>query len=217
MAIAMIRPASRLASAHRLARAPLARGVTALTLGQARRLDDVVKLELLQKEPAPAIRQIWEAYHQDAPACVALTLDAEAHARLRERLQESPMFVTPVPREGGYFVLAVQHQQRSLCFTYLEEYNKSPHTAQPWLFATVYDELVADKGLALARGEFAPHLLSKPEAQRALERLLAVYTSDRYDRAWIFNHAPAHFDFEAYVQAELEADAQMAKLDAAAQ
>lgn len=172
-----------------------------LALGYVRKLDEIVKLELLEKEPAPAVKQIWEAYHQtQAEQSWGLTIDAAQYKVLTERLKESPMFIAPVRRDKGFFVLAMQAKEKSMCFTFLDEFKKSPETANPWLFATAYDDLVASKQMALVRADFMPQLITREEAAAVLARTIDLYTSNKYDRAWIFNHAPTHFKVEDFLK-----------------
>jgi hypothetical protein len=172
----------------------------ALALGYVRKLDDIVKLDLLEREMAPAVKQIWEDYHREAEQAWGLAIDVAQYEVLRARLVESPMFIIPVRRDKGFFTLAMQHKERSISFTFLEEYKRSPETAVPWLFATLYDDLVASKGLALLRADFLPHLLTREEAVEVLKRTLELYASDKYDRVWIFNHASKHFKIDEYLK-----------------
>ena len=173
---------------------------TALTLGHVRKLDDIVKVDLLECEPAPIVKRIWEDYHKGTEQSWGITLDAPTYETMRGRLAESPMFIAPVTRGKGFFTMAMQAKEKSLCFTFLEEFKKRPETAVPWLFATVHDDLVHSKGLALLRADFLPHVISKEESATAISRLISVYTTDKYDRAWIFNHAPHRFDVAAYLR-----------------
>lgn len=173
----------------------------ALALGYVRKLDDIVKLDMLEREPAPVVKQIWEDFHASrAEHSCGVAIDAKQSELLRKRLAESPMFIAPVRRGAGFFVLAMQFKEKSLCFTFLDDFRKSPETAMPWLFATLYDDLVPTKGLTLLRADFVPNLITKGEAAGALSQLLTMYTSDKYDRIWIFNHAPKHFKIEDYLQ-----------------
>ncbi|KAG8470446.1 hypothetical protein KFE25_008867 [Diacronema lutheri] len=172
----------------------------ALALGYVRKLDDIVKVELLEREPATAVKRIWEDFHANtADQSCGVAIEAKQNELLLARLAESPMFIAPVRRGDGFFVLAMQAKERSLCFTFLEDFKKSPETAVPWLFATVYDDLVPSKGVALLRADFMPKLLSKQEAAEVLGAVLTMYTSDKYDRIWIFNHAPKYFKVDEYL------------------
>lgn len=179
------------------------RALSVLTLGHRRKLNDIVKLEELAKEPPEAIHQVWRSFHADADTYTGHVLPAAAFSTLGERLTESPMLVFPVVREGGYFVLTMQHNEKSVCYTFLDEFRKDPETAQPWLFLSLFDELVESKGLGLLRGEVMPGRLTKAEAESVVARTIDVYSSDRYDRAWMFNHAPKHFDADAFIQEQV--------------
>jgi hypothetical protein len=68
-------------------------------------------------------------------------------------------------RGGGFFTLITQFQGRQCLVTYLENYKKDPAAAEPYITFTLFDELVARKGVALLRGEVT-NQLTRDEGQR---------------------------------------------------
>lgn len=64
-------------------------------------------------------------------------------------------------REGGYFTLLVEFQEKQCFLTYLEDYKTNPSRAQPYMTLSLFDELVETKRLALLRGEMTNHLTKK--------------------------------------------------------
>jgi hypothetical protein len=59
----------------------------------------------------------------------------------------------PVPRDGGYFTLIQQFQGNTFMLAFLDDFKKNPAMADPYLTVTCYEDLAADKGLVLARGD----------------------------------------------------------------
>lgn len=177
-------------------------------------LGEIAKVDLLRQEEPDAIREIWQKHHEGSENALATDIPAEDFrtivARGRERCAEragraasrgprvaltpdvpptSPFFVFPVHREGGFFTLLSQFQDKYCLFTYLDDYKANPATAQPYLTLTLYDDLVEDKGLALARGDYGlllgrevrqpppPHVPPRPAPRHATPRLIRAMPS----------------------------------------
>lgn len=64
----------------------------------ARRLSEVVKLQLLNKHGAGKVREIWNEYHKDHKSAVGDVLTAEEYGLLRQRSERCRHFVLPVHR-----------------------------------------------------------------------------------------------------------------------
>ena len=77
---------------------------------------------------------------------VATTLEGGEFNLLRARSALSPFFILPVHRAGGHFVMLAQWRDGVCLFTFLEEYKKNPHAAQPWAATTMYSELLDTHG-----------------------------------------------------------------------
>ncbi|KAL3905127.1 MAG: hypothetical protein SGPRY_011023 [Prymnesium sp.] len=166
-------------------------------------LDELTKLDRLDSETPAAISAIWEAYHSDRPAVAAAVPPLEEFDRILARAAESPLFVFPIRREGGHFMLFSQYSpaDRMFVLTYLEEYQRSPQAAQPWASVLLFDDLVATKGIPLLRSEVAEDKLTKKEAEHLILLYRRYYGNERsgYDKVWIFNHSERHFDLGAYL------------------
>lgn len=123
--------------------------------GVPRRLADVAKLELLEAEQPAALTTIWEKYHEDRPELSGSCVPAAEHAQIVERGRESPLFIFPVRRDQGHFMLLSQFdvQHSMFVMTFLDDYKRNPAAAQPWLSVSLFDELLASKGLGLLRVE----------------------------------------------------------------
>lgn len=179
---------------------PLSTGTLSFP-GIARRLEDIVKLELLKDEEPARVSAIWDSYHDNKPALAGTRLDSSEYEQLWERACESPAFVFPIRRDGGHFMLYCQFAkaERMFVLTYLEEYRTNPQLAQSWASVHLFDELLDTKAIALIRAEVSPDRLTETEAEHLLLLIRRYYATSSYDRVWTFNHAERHFDIGAYL------------------
>ena len=120
-----------------------------------------------------------------------------------QNAQASPMFVLPVPKDNGYFMLLCQNQQKSFVCTYLEDFKKNPLGANPYLVLTLFDELVRVKQLALLRGDVI-FQMTQDEGAVVMNQLLDSYLIDsEYEKVRQFNHDPHRFDFVKHTEEAL--------------
>ena len=77
--------------------------------GTPRALTEITKLDALQEEEPARVSAIWRMYHTDQPSVAGECIDAAEHERIEQRGSESPMFVFPIRREGGHFMLFSQY------------------------------------------------------------------------------------------------------------
>ncbi|KAE9019687.1 hypothetical protein PR003_g13263 [Phytophthora rubi] len=164
----------------------------------ARSLEQIVKLELLENEQAPQIRNIWEDFHADKDDAVATTLGADEFQSLLKRAEAAPYFIFPVYRQEGFFNMLCQFQQSCFLLTYLEAFKENPSAAPPCVAVSLYDDLLDKKELTLVRADVI-NMLDKKESQLLLQQLLASYQDDKlYEHVDKFNNKPEQFDFESY-------------------
>ena len=86
-----------------------------------RKLREIVKLSLFEKETPARIAEIWTDYHNNKPHTVSKILTQSHYLQLLQKYlyflissgQNSPMFVFPVPKGTGHFMLLGQNQQKS--------------------------------------------------------------------------------------------------------
>lgn len=121
----------------------LARGV--FTYPCPRKLREVVKMSLMEREPPAQVEEIWRKYHADRPNNVSTIVSSAKYTVFRKRAKESPFFILPVARETGHFVLLLQAQGNSNLFTFLEDYKRNPVGATPYFVVTLFDELLFSK------------------------------------------------------------------------
>ena len=178
------------------------RPATSLSIpGTPRVLDDITRLDKLEAEDSHSVTAIWESFHEAREGVAGVSIDPPEHASILERGSESPMFVFPIRREGGHFMLYSQYAPESsmFVFTYLEDYRANPEMAQPWASVHVFDELIASKGVGLLRAEVVPERLTKAEGLQLLLLIRRYYGTSSYDKVWTFNHFQARFDLDAYL------------------
>ncbi|CAN0358130.1 unnamed protein product [Hapterophycus canaliculatus] len=71
------------------------------------------------------------------------------------------MFILPVWRDGGHFMILSQYQDTCFLLTYLEDYKLNPGGAQPYATISMYSDLVESKDLGLIRADITPNLNKK--------------------------------------------------------
>lgn len=111
-----------------------------------RRMREIVKMSLMEREAPDKIREVWNTYHSPRLNNVSCILSGYQFNLLKKRTKASPFFIFPIMRNGGHFLLLSQSQDNSHLFTYLEDFKKSPETATPYFVLTMFDELLAKKG-----------------------------------------------------------------------
>ena len=156
------------------------------------------------------VKRIWLEHHlgnaeegveSTSMPVVATTMEEGEYNLLRSRAVTCPFFILPVRRDAGHFVMLVQWQDNVCLFTFLEEYKKNPHAAEPWAAITMYDELAKTHHVALARNDYNPLHLTKVEAQRLMELVRIYYVEgNQYRMVEDFNHRPDSFDYERHIR-----------------
>ena len=158
-----------------------------------RTLDEVVKLDLLASEDPERVQEIWKEYHDAREDAVGETWSVDEFAQFRAQAAGAAMFVFPVERDDGQFVMLSQVQEKHCLYTFLDEYKQDPLGASPWMSVTFYDELAEDKSLVLVRGDVTQPHLTLAEGRHLLE-LTKHYYLERPDDIDCFNNRPAEFD-----------------------
>jgi len=170
-----------------------------------RKLSDIVKLPLLDKESPEDVRLIWEEFHKEKELTVSGFMSANEYRTIAERSKNCQYFVFPVKKGDGYFVLLSQIQDNTAVFTFLDDYRNNPSTAQPYLVLTMYPELLTraiGRGHnVLTRTDICNQELNKLDVQRIMSLFTQYYVSDSHFRTVEqFNLRPREFDFNEYVR-----------------
>lgn len=88
-----------------------------------------------------------------------------------------------------------------LCICRIISYFRNPAGAQPYFVLSFYDELAADKGLVLVRGDVMPVALSEAEGKKLLALVREFYL-EKPEEIKAFNKGT--FDFEKHISSVLE-------------
>mmetsp|Transcript_764 Transcript_764/g.1948 ORF Transcript_764/g.1948 Transcript_764/m.1948 type:complete len:206 (-) Transcript_764:333-950(-) len=195
----MLRPQRSL---RRLA-APHLRCYTPEALQSRLPLDTFVKVDLLKQETPERVREIWLEHHAAAEDAVGDIVTPEQADAIATRCRAAPHFVLPVFRGEGFVNMLsnVVPGESRVMFSHLEDYKADPQSAPSQLTLAFYDDIAADLGLVLVRGDMSD-VMQKSEAAQLLRLWTHFYTDDKsYEWVETFNLRPAEFDFDAYMKA----------------
>ncbi|SAM06359.1 hypothetical protein [Absidia glauca] len=130
------------------------------------KLDDVVKLDLLEQESPERITQIWHEYHRNKENVINAVIPTKIFQTIHERGERYPMFIFPLPRQHGLEFYLLQFHQKQCYFTSLAEYKLRQDQARPFLSLTHYDELQHSKQIVLMHGHiYQPNIVTSQDAQ----------------------------------------------------
>jgi hypothetical protein len=147
----------------------------ALVVSVPPKLDQVVKLDLLEKETPEKVREIWHAYHK-AKFCLSGIIDSAQFHPIYMKISEHPTFAVPLLRSsGGVEFFFFQQVENMWLFTPLEQYKSLGTSAKPTLSVAFYTELADSKGLVLMRSKVDPETLDIMESQFLINRVQASY------------------------------------------
>lgn len=164
-----------------------------------RRLEQIIKYALLEREPPEQIFEIWKNHHIERRDACGMVVDTETWKGWKAEAKKHPYFVFPVQKgDGKFFTVLSQFQDNYCIFTYLEDYRKDPNNAEPYMAVAFHEDFQDKKGLVLVRGDFSAHL-TKDEARRLLW-LLSHYYLKEPKLVRTFNKEPEKFDFNSYLQ-----------------
>lgn len=86
-----------------------------------KKLDDILKIELVKDKNAAEIQAIWEEYHKNKEA-ISATIPKDLYGVLQENMRQYPTFLFPLPREQGYEFIMCQNSGHTVHFTPLLAY-----------------------------------------------------------------------------------------------
>lgn len=76
--------------------------------------------------------------------------------------------------------------------------------ANPYMVLTCFDELLATKGVVFVRGDLISHL-DEDEGRTVMNTVLDRYLLEsKYEQVNMFNNEPDRFDYQSFIEAELE-------------
>lgn len=163
-----------------------------------RKLEQIIKYALLEREQPAQIKEIWNTYHDSRLDSVATTWSKEEFEGIQERKRRCPRFLYPVLKgDGKYFTLIAEWQDQFCIFTFLDDYRRNPSAAEPYMSVALYDDFLARKQLVLVRGDFSGHL-QKRDAAHLLNLMRYFYFVDPR-HVELFNKEPSKFDWNGFV------------------
>lgn len=81
-----------------------------------KKLDDIMKLDLLEGKSADEIKSIWLEYHKGKEVLSA-SIPTATYELLSKRGKEFPLFIVPLPRSQGYEFFLLQFASNTVHFT----------------------------------------------------------------------------------------------------
>lgn len=81
-----------------------------------KKLNDLMKLDLVENKTAGEIKEIWLGYHKQKDVLVA-TIPNETYKLLEQRAKDHPIFIFPLPRSQGYEFFLLQFAGNTVHFT----------------------------------------------------------------------------------------------------
>ncbi|KAL0269476.1 UNVERIFIED_CONTAM: hypothetical protein PYX00_007190 [Menopon gallinae] len=170
-----------------------------------KRLDDVMKTELLRDKSADEIKDIWLDYHKTKDG-IAGVVPKEVYKIMEERGREFSTFLLPVPRSQGYEFIMCQFLGNEVHFTPLIAYQTHKENAPECLTMTFYTDLIEEKSIVLMKGEYDSNILNCQEAQCLANELQLYYSQNSERRINLlkkFTYSPNEFNHMDLI-AELE-------------
>lgn len=77
-------------------------------------------MSVVEKENADVIQDIWAKYHIGKKHNIARSLSGSQYLSLKRNLIDAPMFIYPVKRDGGHFMLIGQFQDNVMVRLHLD-------------------------------------------------------------------------------------------------
>jgi ATP synthase F1 complex assembly factor 1 len=169
-------------------------------------LDQIIKMNLIEKEDPPAIEQIWNDFHRLTIDVVSYVIPAEQYKLFLARVKECPWFVLPVFKNIGYVNMVVQAQHEYILFTSMREFKERGATASPYLSLSHFTDIARSKGIILMRGEVNTAEINKGEGSELVKFLYEFYLRDDLYRQFVevFNKQPHNFNFETLMEAVMK-------------
>eukprot|EP00398_MALV-I-01_sp_L67-1_P000722 gene722-561_t len=167
-----------------------------------RKLTEVVKLPLFQREDAKKIRELWLDYFKDHLAVVGGVLAAPEFHTIRANARECPVFIVPVRKLSGYMNLVMQFQDNQILFTWLQQYQEKGNDAPLYAVISLFDDFVLSKEIGLLRAEVVAPELTKQDCIHLVRYVREFYgPGPKFEWVKKFNHRAHEFDFEEFQEA----------------
>lgn len=161
------------------------------------RLEQLLKLELVQDKSTDEIEAIWQQYHLTKECTIAAVIPAKDFEVMEQRASQFPTFLFPLPRSQGYEFIMCQFEGNRVHLTPLLYFQVHKENAPECLTITHFKELQGDKGIVLMRGEYDGNVLNAKEAQCIANQLQMYYVQTDERKLELlerFTKSPDRFD-----------------------
>jgi ATP synthase F1 complex assembly factor 1 len=169
-----------------------------------KQLNEVARVPLLRQESPVKIRQLWLEQFKSRNDVVVGTMAKAEFEQFKANAMACPMFLSPVTKNSdgsSYFNLITQFQDGKYCLlTDLEAFRTNPLNASPMMVVTIYDELVAEKGIALIRGDIINRLEISRDDANSILKFLRIFYTNKFDTVKQFNEKPREFDYNQFLK-----------------
>jgi ATP synthase mitochondrial F1 complex assembly factor 1 len=188
-----------------------------------KKLEDIMKLDLLEGRPVAEITAIWLEYHK-LKETIAAVIPTKVFEKLMSTAKKFPLFIFPIPRSQGFEFIMFQFAANTVHFTPLLCYQVSRKSLNqsikispeisfqvhkenaPECLNIVHYTEFKDQGIVLMRGEYDTKILTPQEAQCLANQLQLYYTQDdkrKTEILEVFTKTPEKFSHNDVIK-ELE-------------
>lgn len=150
----------------------------------------------------------WKGLHAERDAVCAV-IPSSVYDTIRERAKDYPVFLYPLPRNGGYEFVLSQFVGDQCHMTPLANYQRHGSEAPACLALSYWTQLAAREhgAVVLMSGEYDAKVIGPAEAQCLVNQLQLYYGKNELKKKlllWNFNREPRSFKHEALIR-EFEA------------
>nr|CAH0113383.1 unnamed protein product [Daphnia galeata] len=172
---------------------------------KTKKLNSVMKTELMEDKNFEEIKQIWHEYFKDK-ITVSGVLTKPVYDELNTRAMQYPTFLFPLPRDEGYEFLLCQFAGNEAHFTSLINFQTYGENAPECLTVVFFPDLAEQKNIVLFRGDYDKNILNAIEAQCLVNQIVLYFAQPSERKLQLlerFNKEPDTFQHMELVQ-ELE-------------
>lgn len=150
----------------------------------------------------------WKSLHAERDAVCAV-IPSSVYDTIRERARDYPVFLYPLPRNGGYEFVLSQFVGDQCHMTPLANYQRHGSEAPACLALSYWTQLASreEGAVVLMSGEYDAKVIGPAEAQCLVNQLQLYYGKNELKKKlllWNFNREPRSFNHEALIR-EFEA------------
>jgi len=177
------------------------RHLSGFSFAGPRKLEEIMKTELIEGKNKAEISDIWLSYHEDKERVHGTIVSGKQGKLILERAGKMKFFIQPIFRESGFFMLLSQFQTPShFLMAYLEDYKMDPNRAQPLVTFSIFNDLADSHDLSLVRCDIINQGIEEDEGRKVMQTMLSAYEiEENYSRVKDFNQEPEKFDLDDYI------------------